>query len=108
MLRDEGQAEADRYTAHLKQVGVNIIWGMDEATMLTAAHTKAQHPVTLADALFAAFAVCAGAVLMRKDPELDSLTEEGSWIGCRTSWRQHDGTAFRRERVGLGSIWQIW
>lgn len=73
LLRDEGQAEADRCIALLKQLGVTIIWGMDEATMLTAARIKAQHCVSLADALIAAFAVRAGAVLVHKDPEFESL-----------------------------------
>lgn len=76
MLRDEGQAEADRCTALLRQVGVGIIWGMDEATMLTAARIKAHHRVSLADALIAAFAVRAGAVLLHKDPEFESLAGE--------------------------------
>jgi predicted nucleic acid-binding protein len=74
LLRDEGQAEADRCIALLKQLEVTIIWGMDEATMLTAARIKAQHRVSLADALIAAFAVRAGAVLVHKDPEFESLT----------------------------------
>lgn len=73
MLRDEGQAEADRCLALLKQLAVTIPWGMDEATMLTAARIKAQHRVSLADALIAAFAVRAGAVLVHKDPEFESL-----------------------------------
>ena len=76
MLRDEGQAEADRCTALLQQAGVGIIWGMDEATMLTAARIKAHHRVSLADALIAAFAVRAGAVLLHKDPEFESLAGE--------------------------------
>ncbi len=73
ILRDQGQAEADRCIALIKQLGVIIIWGMDEATMLTAARIKAQHRVSLADALIAAFAVRAGAVLVHKDPEFESL-----------------------------------
>ena len=73
ILRDEGQAEADRCTALLLQLGVTVVWGMDEATMLTAARIKARHRVSLADALIAAFAVRAGAVLVHKDPEFESL-----------------------------------
>lgn len=73
LLRDEGQAEADRCVALLKQLDVTIIWGMDEATMLTAARIKAQHRVSLADALIAALALRAGAVLVHKDPEFESL-----------------------------------
>jgi len=73
ILRDDGQAEADRCTALLLQLGVSIIWGMDEATMLTAARIKGRHRVSFADALIAAFAVRSGAVLLHKDPEYESL-----------------------------------
>jgi predicted nucleic acid-binding protein len=54
------EAGADRCIALPKQLAVTIVWGMDEATMLTAARIKAQHRVSLADALIAAFAVRAG------------------------------------------------
>jgi predicted nucleic acid-binding protein len=73
ILWDEGQAEADRCTALLLQLGVTIIWGMDESTMLTAARIKGRHRVSFADALIAAFALRSGAVLLHKDPEYESL-----------------------------------
>ncbi len=72
-LRDDGPAEADRRVALLKQLDVTIVWGMDEATVLTAARLKAGHRISFADALIAAFALRAGAVLMHKDPEFESL-----------------------------------
>lgn len=72
-LREVGQAEADRRLALLKQLAVTIVWGMDEATVLTAARLKAEHPISLADAMIAAFALRLGAVLMHKDPEYESL-----------------------------------
>jgi len=73
-LREEGQAEADRRIALIKQLKVEILWGMDEATLLTASKLKAERRVSLADALVAAFAIRRGAVLLHKDPEFDALT----------------------------------
>jgi predicted nucleic acid-binding protein len=72
-LREAGPAEADRRVALLKRLAVTIVWGMDEATVLTAARLKADHRLSLADAMIAAFAMRAGAVLLHKDPEFDSL-----------------------------------
>lgn len=73
-LQEEGQAEADRRIALIKQLKVEILWGMDESTLLTASKLKAEHRVSLADAIIAAFAIRRGAVLMHKDPEFDALT----------------------------------
>jgi predicted nucleic acid-binding protein len=73
-LRDEGQAEADRRIALIKQLNVRIPWDMDEATLLTASRLKADYRVSLADAMIAAFAIRAGAVLIHKDPEFDALS----------------------------------
>lgn len=73
-LQEEGQAEADRRIALIKQLKVGILWGMDESTLLTASKLKAEHRVSLADAIIAAFAIRRGAVLMHKDPEFDALT----------------------------------
>ena len=73
-LQEEGQAEADRRIALIKQLKVIILWDMDEATLLTAARLKAEHRVSLADAIIAAFAMRRDAVLMHKDPEFDALT----------------------------------
>ena len=73
-LQKRGQAEADRRIALIKQLKVEILWGMDESTLLTASKLKAEHRVSLADAIIAAFAIRRGAVLMHKDPELDALT----------------------------------
>jgi predicted nucleic acid-binding protein len=73
-LQEDGQAEADRRVALIKQLDVEILWGMDESTLLTASKLKAEHRVSLADAVIAAFAIRRGAVLMHKDPEFDALT----------------------------------
>ena len=42
--------------------------------MLTAGRLKADHRVSLADAVIAAFAIRRAAVLMHKDPEFEALT----------------------------------
>jgi predicted nucleic acid-binding protein len=73
-LQKRGQAEADRRIALIKQLKVEILWGVDESTLLTASKLKAEHRVSLADAIIAAFAIRRGAVLMHKDPEFDALT----------------------------------
>ena len=73
-LQLRGQAEADRRIALIKQLNVKILWDMDESTLLTASRLKAEHRVSLAAAIIAAFAIRRGAVLMHKDPEFDALT----------------------------------
>lgn len=51
----EGQAEADRRIALIKQLGIEVLWGMDESTLalLTASTLKATHRFSLADAVIA-------------------------------------------------------
>lgn len=73
-LQQAGQAEADRRIALIKQLKIKILWDMDESTLLTAAKLKAEHRISLADAIIAAFAIRRAAVLIHKDPEFDSLT----------------------------------
>lgn len=46
---------------------------MDEATVLTAARVKATCSLSVADAIVAACALLADAVLMHKDPEFEAL-----------------------------------
>jgi predicted nucleic acid-binding protein len=57
----------------IKQLEVEVLWGMDESTLLTASTLQATHRVSLADAVIAAFAIRRGAVLMHKDPQFDAL-----------------------------------
>jgi predicted nucleic acid-binding protein len=73
-LQEEGQPEADKRLALIKQLKVHLLYDLDEATLLTAARLKAQHRVSLADAIIAAYAVRHGAMLMHKDPEFESLS----------------------------------
>jgi predicted nucleic acid-binding protein len=72
-LQEKGRAEADRRYALLRQLRVEILWAMDEPILLTAARLKAEHHVSLADAVVAAFAIRNNAVLIHKDPEFDAL-----------------------------------
>lgn len=73
-LQEEGQSEADQRFALIKQLKVNILYDMDEATLLTAARLKALHRISLADAIIAAFAIRNDAILMHKDPEFEALS----------------------------------
>ena len=72
-VQEAGQAEADQRIALIKQLNIKILWDMDESTLLTAAKLKANHRISLADAIIAAFAIRRGAVLMHKDPEFAAL-----------------------------------
>lgn len=73
-LQEEGQSEADRRFAMIKQLNVNIMHDMDEATVLTAARLKTLHRISFADAIIAAFAIRKDAILIHKDPEFEALT----------------------------------
>lgn len=73
--REVGQALADQRYAMLKRAAT-VIWEMDEGTLLTAARLKADNPVSLADALVAAYAIRQGATLVHKDPEYGPLASE--------------------------------
>lgn len=72
-LREAGAAEADRRHALLKELGVVLLWEVDEPLLLTAARLKAEHRLSLADSIIAAYALRADAILMHKDPEYESL-----------------------------------
>lgn len=74
--QERGQGEADRRYALLRQLSCEILWNLDEPTLLTASRFKAGHRVSLADALIAAFAKRQQSVLVHKDPEYEALAEE--------------------------------
>ncbi|NLO26756.1 MAG: type II toxin-antitoxin system VapC family toxin [Actinobacteria bacterium] len=71
--REQGQAEADRRFALLKQLGLTMLWEVDEPMLLTASRIKAEQRLSFADSIIAAYAIRAGAVLMHKDPEYEAL-----------------------------------
>ena len=73
--REHGQAEADRRYALASKLKAQVLWGMDEPILLTAGRLKAEHRVSFADALIAAYALRAGATLVHKDPEYDALAD---------------------------------
>lgn len=73
-LQKKGRAEADRRYALIRQLKAEILWEMDEPILLTAARLKAEHHVSLADAVIAAFALQHHAVLIHKDPEFEALS----------------------------------
>ena len=74
-LQEQPEDVADKRYALLKQLPATILWEVDEPTLLTAGRFKAHHRLSLADAIIAAFAQRQGAILVHKDPELESLTE---------------------------------
>lgn len=72
-LQEDNIAEADRRIALIKELNVKILWNMDETHLLTAARLKAEHRISFADAIIAAFAIRKNCVLMHRDPEYESL-----------------------------------
>ncbi len=76
--QERGQAEAERRYALLKQLPATILWEIEEPTMLTAARLKADHRLSLADAIIAAYAIRQNATLLHKDPEFEALTGQVS------------------------------
>jgi predicted nucleic acid-binding protein len=74
-LQEQSEDVADRRYALLKQLPANILWNVDEPTLLTAGRLKASYRLSLADALIAAFAVRHRAVLVHKDPEMAALSK---------------------------------
>lgn len=74
--QERGQGEADRRYALLKKLPCEIVWQVDEPTLLTASLFKAAHRLSLADALIAAIAHRHDAVLIHKDPEYSALADE--------------------------------
>jgi predicted nucleic acid-binding protein len=74
--QEQGQGEADRRYALLKQLPCKILWEIDEPTLLTASRLKASHRLSLADSLIAAFAQRQNAILVHKDPEFEVLADQ--------------------------------
>lgn len=65
--------EADRRLMLLRQSPARWLDRVSDAVLVTAGTLKARHRLSLADALIAAFAADAGAVLVHKDPEYEAL-----------------------------------
>lgn len=75
-LQEQGQAEADRRYALMKQLPTDVLWQIDEPILLTASRLKAGNRLSLADALIAAYAQHQEAILVHKDPEFEVLSEQ--------------------------------
>ena len=73
-LREAGAVEAERRLFLLRQLPVRWLDTVDDAVLVTAGRFKAQHRLSLADCLVAAFAAEAGAILVHKDPEYEALS----------------------------------
>ncbi|MBI5441222.1 MAG: PIN domain-containing protein [Deltaproteobacteria bacterium] len=73
--QERGEAEAHRRYALLRELGATILWEVDETLVLTAARLKAEHRISLADAIIASYAVQSRAVLVHKDPEYEPLSD---------------------------------
>ncbi|MGQ9682189.1 MAG: PIN domain-containing protein [Anaerolineae bacterium] len=71
--RERGSAEAEQRYALLKALTVTLLWAVDEPTLLLAGRLKADHHVSLADAIIAAHARQQEAVILHKDPEFEAL-----------------------------------
>lgn len=71
--QEQGEDEANRRYALIKQLPVTILWQVDEPILLTAARFKASFHLSLADAIIAACAYSQEATLIHKDPEFEAL-----------------------------------
>ena len=75
-LQEQSRIEAETRYALMKQLPATILWNVDEPTLLTAGRLKANHRLSLADAIIAAFAIRFEASLVHKDPEFQVLAGE--------------------------------
>lgn len=74
--QENDEAEADKRYAMLKQFPVTVLWAASEPVLLTAGRLKAEHQVSLADAIIAAFAIHQEATLLHKDPEFEAIGDQ--------------------------------
>lgn len=74
-LQERTEAEAEVRHALLKRSGAAVLWELDEPTALKAAGLKAEHSISLAEALIAASAHRHSAILLHKNSEFDMLPD---------------------------------
>ena len=67
---------SSRATLVRKRADLELVWEVDEPTLLTAGRFKALYKLSLADALIAAFAKTWKATLVHRDPEYGALRGE--------------------------------
>jgi predicted nucleic acid-binding protein len=75
-LQERGAAEAHRRYASIKALPGEIVWTIDEPTVLRAGDLKAAHRLSFADSLIAAYALQQGVIVVHKDPEFDALSSD--------------------------------
>ena len=72
-LQEQGQQEAETRFAMLRHSSAEIIWNMDEATIIRAGKIKAANKVSFADSLISSLAIQTELILVHKDPEFEAL-----------------------------------
>lgn len=72
-LQERSEDEAERRLVLMHQLPAVWLDRVTREVLVTAGRFKAQHRLSLADALIAGFAAEAGAVLVHKDPEYEAL-----------------------------------
>lgn len=70
--QEQGEEEANRRMAILKQKP--ILWQYDEVLLSLASNLKANHHISLADAMIAAVCIHFDAILVHKDPDYYQLS----------------------------------
>jgi len=71
--QERGVDESEYRYALLQSLSAEILWEADASVLRVAAAFKAEHRVSLADAIMASFAKNRDAVLLHKDPDFKSL-----------------------------------
>jgi uncharacterized protein len=74
--QEVGAEEAERRLNLLRESRAVWLDRVSHAVLVVAGTLKARHRISLADAIIAAFAADAGATLVHKDPEYESLVGE--------------------------------
>lgn len=75
-MRERGQHEAETRFALLKHSPVNILWEVDETLLLRAATLKTKNKLSFADAVIASYTIQNDSILVHKDPEYESLSNQ--------------------------------
>jgi len=74
--RQIGEEEAKKRYLTLRELPITIIWQGEEVYLLAAARIKASYPLSVADSWIAAIAEQKNAILVHKDPEMESLSDK--------------------------------
>lgn len=72
--QERSEDDAEQRLALVRQLPITWLDQVTDTVLVTAGNFKALHHLSLADALIAAFAADARAVLVHKDPEYEILT----------------------------------